>query len=96
MSAPHRESRKSILSTALLSYYRKKYGLELRVLAPVPLPAWTKDEIRHQLIAEELVEAIKRTYPQFAIDPSHHLRSEPGQDHRRGGHAKDARRQAAN
>ncbi|MBZ5546939.1 MAG: hypothetical protein LAO22_03110 [Acidobacteriia bacterium] len=59
----------SILSTALLSYYRKKYGLELRVLAPVPLPAWTKDEIRHQLIAEELVEAIKRTYPQFAIDP---------------------------
>lgn len=59
----------SLLSTDLLSYYRKKYNLELRVLAPVPLPAWAKDEIRHQLIAEELVEAMKRTYPQFATDP---------------------------
>ncbi len=59
----------SILSSDLLSYYRKKYALELRVLAPVPLPGWTKDEIREQLIAEELVEAIKRAYPQFANDP---------------------------
>jgi YD repeat-containing protein len=59
----------SILSSDLLSYYRKKYALELRVLAPVPLPGWTKDEIRQQLIAEELVEAIKRAYPQFANDP---------------------------
>ena len=59
----------SILSTDLLAYYRKKYGLELRVLAPVPLPAWTRDEIRKQLISEELVEAMKRAYPQFAIDP---------------------------
>jgi predicted Zn-dependent protease len=58
-----------ILSTDLLSYYRKKYGLELRVLRPVALPLWTRDEIRKQLIAEELVEAMKRAYPQFAIDP---------------------------
>jgi len=59
----------STLSTDLVSYYRKKYGLELRVLGPVPLPAWTTDEIRHQCIAEELVEAIKRAYPQLAMDP---------------------------
>jgi len=59
----------SVLSTNLLSYYRKKYGLEIRVLAPVPLPAWTKDEIRHQFIAEELVEAMKRACPQLAVDP---------------------------
>ena len=59
----------SILVPDLLSYYRKKYGLELHVLAPVPLPGWTRDESRHQLIAEELVEAIKRAYPQFATDP---------------------------
>jgi predicted Zn-dependent protease len=58
-----------VLSTDLLAYYRKKYGLELRVLAPVPLPLWTRDEIRKQLIAEELVEAMKRAYPQFASDP---------------------------
>jgi YD repeat-containing protein len=59
----------SVLSTELLAYYRKKYGLELSVLAPIPLPEWTRDEIRKQLIAEELVEAMKRAYPQFAIDP---------------------------
>jgi YD repeat-containing protein len=59
----------SILSASLLSYYRKKYSLELRVLTPVPLLPWTRDEIRKQLIAEELVEAMKRAYPQFAIDP---------------------------
>lgn len=59
----------SILSASLLSYYREKYGLELRVLTPVPLLPWTRDEIRKQLIAEELVEAMKRAYPQFAIDP---------------------------
>jgi YD repeat-containing protein len=59
----------SLLSSDLLSYYRKKYGFEPRVLAPIPLPAWTKDETRHQFIAEELVEAMKRAYPQLANDP---------------------------
>jgi YD repeat-containing protein len=59
----------SVLSTDLLSYYRKKYGLDPHVLAPVPLPSWTTDETRHQLIAEELVEAIKRAYPRLANDP---------------------------
>jgi YD repeat-containing protein len=59
----------SSLSSDLLSYYQTKYGLKLRLLAPVPLPAWTEDEIRHQFIAEELVEAMKRGYPQLANDP---------------------------
>jgi|SRR5271166_322058 len=59
----------TILSTNLLSYYRNKYGLELHVLAPVPLRAWTTNHTRHQFIAEELIEAMKRAYPQFANDP---------------------------
>jgi YD repeat-containing protein len=59
----------SLISADLLSYYRQKYNLELSILAPVPLPTWTKDEVRHQFIAEELVEAMKRAYPQFANDP---------------------------
>jgi YD repeat-containing protein len=59
----------NVLLADLTSYYRKKYGLELRVLAPAPLPAWTRDESRHQLVAEELVEAMKRAYPQLANDP---------------------------
>jgi hypothetical protein len=42
----------SVLSPDLLSYYHQKYGLEVHVLAPVALPAWTRDESRHQLIAE--------------------------------------------
>jgi len=63
------DKRQNVLSPALISYYREKYGLELRVLAPVPLPLWTKDESRHQLVAEELVEAIKRAYPQLAANP---------------------------
>jgi YD repeat-containing protein len=59
----------SFLSADLLTYYRKKYGLELQVLAPVSLPAWTFDETRKQLIAEELIEAIKRAYPRLVADP---------------------------
>lgn len=59
----------SILSSDLLAYYQNKYGLQPRVLAPVPLPDWTRDEIRNQLIAEELVEAMKRANPQLADDP---------------------------
>jgi predicted Zn-dependent protease len=59
----------SVLSTDLFSYYHKKYGLDPHVLAPIPLPTWATDETRHQLIAEELVEAIKLAYPQLANDP---------------------------
>lgn len=59
----------SVLSTDLLAYHHKKYGLELQILAPAPLPAWARDETRKQLIAEELVEAMKRAYPQFTVDP---------------------------
>jgi predicted Zn-dependent protease len=58
-----------LLSADLLSYYRQKYGLDLHVLTPVLLPAWSRDEVRRQFIAEELVEAMKRGYPQFANDP---------------------------
>lgn len=59
----------SVLFADLISYYREKYGLQLRALAPVSLPAWTRDESRQQLIAEELAEAMKRAYPQLANDP---------------------------
>ena len=59
----------SLISSDLLAFYRTKYGLELKVLAPVAVPAWARGELRNQLIAEELVEAMKRTYPQYAHDP---------------------------
>jgi len=59
----------TLLSPALLAFFRKKYGLELKLLAPVPLPPWTRDESRNQLISEELVEAMKRGDPQLALDP---------------------------
>jgi YD repeat-containing protein len=59
----------SLISSDLLAFYRQKYGLELKVLAPVAVPAWARDEVRNQLIAEELVEAMRRVYPQYANDP---------------------------
>jgi len=59
----------SLLSADFLAYYRKKYDLELHVLAPVPIAGWARDDTRKQIIAEELVEAMKRAYPQFANDP---------------------------
>jgi len=59
----------SFISTDLVAFYRKKYGLDLKVLTPVAVPAWARDEARNQLIAEELVEAMKRAYPQYANDP---------------------------
>ena len=59
-----------VLSNDLLSFYQKKYGIQLRVLEPVPLPDWSRDEIRKQFIAEELVGAMKRANPRLAGDPS--------------------------
>ena len=59
----------SLLSADFLAYYRKKYDLEPRVLAPVPIAGWARDDTRKQLIAEELVETMKRSYPQLANNP---------------------------
>jgi len=58
-----------LISAALLQYYRDKYGLTLDVLPSIPVPEWARDEARHQVVAEELIEAMRRAYPQQAATP---------------------------
>jgi YD repeat-containing protein len=49
---------------------RKRYGLELRQLPPIPPPSWTWNTARHQLAAEDLITAMKLAYPKLAEDPA--------------------------
>jgi predicted Zn-dependent protease len=58
-----------LISASLLQYYRDKYGLTLDVLPSIPVPEWARDEARHQVVAEELIEAMRRAYPQQAATP---------------------------
>ena len=58
-----------LISSSLLQYYRNKYGLSLYVLPSIPVPEWARDEARHQVVAEELIDAMRRAYPQQAADP---------------------------
>jgi predicted Zn-dependent protease len=58
-----------LISASLLQYYRGKYGLMLDVLPSIPVPEWARDEARHQIVAEELIEAMRRAYPQQAATP---------------------------
>lgn len=58
-----------LISASLLQYYRGKYGLTLDVLPSIPVPEWARDEARHQVVVEELIEAMRRAYPQQAATP---------------------------
>ncbi len=55
-----------LVSLPLLEHYRSKYGLSLHALPSIPVPEYARDEARHQLVADELVEAMRRAYPQQA------------------------------
>lgn len=52
----------------LATYYKRKFGLGIVCLPAIPLDASTFDGHRHQLIAEDVIELIKRTYPKLAED----------------------------
>jgi tetratricopeptide (TPR) repeat protein len=53
----------------LATYYQRKFGIAIVCLPAIPLDASTFDGHRHQLIAEDVIEVIKRTYPKLAEDP---------------------------
>ncbi|MGA8215920.1 MAG: YcxB family protein [Candidatus Sulfotelmatobacter sp.] len=55
-----------LLTPSLLQYYQSKYGLLLHVLPSIPVPEWARDQARQQLVADELIEATRRAYPQQA------------------------------
>src|SRR6202007_1492388 len=59
----------SLISPALLDYYRSKYDLSLHILPGIPVPEWARDRARQQLVADELIEAMREAYPQQAANP---------------------------
>jgi predicted Zn-dependent protease len=46
----------------LTDYYKQKFNVKIDTLPIIPVEAQAIDTSRHQLIAEELIETIKRTY----------------------------------
>ena len=55
--------------TELITYYKRKSGISIVSLPALPLESATFDTRRHQFIAEDLVDLIKRRYPKLARDP---------------------------
>lgn len=53
-----------------LPYYRAKFGLNVDVLPPIPLNASVWSVRRHQLIAESLIDLMKRALPEKVKDQS--------------------------
>jgi YD repeat-containing protein len=57
-----------LITPALLQYYKDTYGFALELKPTLPVPEWARDRPRNQLVAEELVEAMKAAYPELARD----------------------------
>jgi len=55
---------------ALPDHYRATLGLNVELLAPLPLERSAYDPARRQMVAEELIRAMKEGLPQLAADPS--------------------------
>lgn len=60
---------KSVSVQRLLDDLNHRYGLQLHLLTPVPLPVWAKNAARKQFVAEDLVTAMKLAYPDLAANP---------------------------
>jgi predicted Zn-dependent protease len=53
---------------ALVDHYRQKYGLEVTVLDPATIDPRAMDAGRDQLVAEDLIESMRSSYPAVATD----------------------------
>ncbi len=53
----------------LVQYYRQKYKLDIAVLNSIPADPATRDQVRQQLMAENLVASVRRGVPEHATDP---------------------------
>jgi predicted Zn-dependent protease len=60
---------RSVRLDTLQAYYKQRYDLTVEVLPPVAFEPVVVDERRRQLIAEELIELMKRRYPEHARNP---------------------------
>jgi YD repeat-containing protein len=59
----------SISLPQLLEDFRKRYGLEMHLLPEISPPYWAKSTVRKQFVAEDLVTAMKSSYPTEAAEP---------------------------
>ena len=60
---------RSLRLADLVAYYKQRYDLAIQTLTPIGFEPVVVDERRRQLIAEELVELMKRRYPEHARNP---------------------------
>jgi YD repeat-containing protein len=61
---------KSLNLQELISYYNDALGLKIELLAAIPFEERVRDQQRRQLIAEELINLMRRRLPKLANDPS--------------------------
>lgn len=59
----------SVSVTRLLEDFYKHYGLQLRLLPTISPPDWARNVPRKQLVAEDLVTAMRLAYPTQAAEP---------------------------
>lgn len=60
--------KQAVAPESLVQHYKSKFNLTIHLLPPLPLTAKAFDRERRQYIAEELVEQMKRAYPDIAND----------------------------
>ena len=60
---------RSVHLDVLQAYYKQRYDLTVEILPPIGLEPMVVDERRRHLIAEELIELMKRRYPEHARSP---------------------------
>jgi predicted Zn-dependent protease len=65
---------------ALVTHYREKFGIEIHVLSPIVASPSDLDTNRQQLIAENVIQTMLRSYPNYASDASSVLIGITGQD----------------
>lgn len=53
----------------LAEYFSQRFRLEIEVLPSIPLPPSVENPERKQVVAERLMELVKRSFPQLAKDP---------------------------
>ncbi len=54
----------------LVTYYKQKNGIDIITTQPLPLRLAAIDNRRQQLVAEEVIDLMKRTHPKLVADPN--------------------------
>jgi len=71
---------RSDLVPELASHFQQTLGLDIEALPAVPFDPITVDQNRSQVVAEELIAAIRRRYPALARDPHARIIGVTGDD----------------